>query len=123
MTDYGAGSGSKGSVTNYSTGPKRTTTNYGSVKNVSDAQPNKKVGFGKEFPMGIFDLKKTESNDLASSQTGLGYAIGDPVSHVKFGSGKVMAIDNATKDYMVTVDFADYGVKKMLAGFANLKKQ
>ncbi len=133
MTDYGAGSGSR--MNSVNSGLKRTTTNYGEVKNVSAAEPNKKVGFGKEFPMGIFDLKKPETSSLTgstssskndkttSSTQGLGYAVGDVVAHVKFGTGKVLAIDNATKDYMVTVEFADFGVKKMLAGFANLKKQ
>ncbi len=116
---------------NTSYGARRTMTDYSAAKNVSAAQPNKKVGFGKEFPMGIFDLKKPDTvekttmpvTDSSSEKGGLGYAVGDMVSHVKFGSGKVLAIDNATKDYMVTVEFADYGVKKMLAGFAKLKKQ
>ena len=41
----------------------------------------------------------------------------------KFGKGKVLSIDAATRDYMVTVEFQEYGIKKMLAGFARLKKQ
>ena len=44
------------------------------------------------------------------------------VSHVKFGEGKVLAIEDSARDYMVTVEFAEYGQKKMLAGFARLKK-
>ena len=40
----------------------------------------------------------------------------------KFGKGKVISIDNGTRDYMVTVTFDEYGLKKMLAGFAKLKK-
>lgn len=35
---------------------------------------------------------------------------------------KVISIDNGTRDYMVTVTFDEYGLKKMLAGFAKLKK-
>ena len=91
--------------TNYS------SANYNTVKNVSSAMPNKKVGFGKEFPMG-----NTKNSTLD-------YAVGDKVQHVKFGEGIVKSIENATKDFMVTVEFDDYGTKKMLAGFANLKKQ
>lgn len=145
----------RGNVTNYGS----TSTGYSSagrtftgvqrdaVKNVSSASTNKKVGFGKEFPMDIFDLKKsgkTVSNisknvDNPSAKTGvgaqpqgqissglssrLGYNVGDMVSHVKFGKGKVLSIDAATRDYMVTVEFQEYGIKKMLAGFARLKKQ
>jgi DNA helicase-2/ATP-dependent DNA helicase PcrA len=100
-------------------GPARFGTNYGTknaARDVSLATPNKKVGFGKEFPMDVFDLKK---QDKAS----LGYEVGDTVSHVKFGVGKVTAIENGTRDYMVTVDFTEFGIKKMLAGFAKLKKQ
>ena len=41
---------------------------------------------------------------------------------MKFGNGVVREIVSATKDYMVTVDFDDFGTKKMLAGFARLKK-
>ena len=44
------------------------------------------------------------------------------VSHVKFGEGKVLAIEDSARDYMVTVEFSEYGQKKMLAGFARLKK-
>ena len=104
------------------------------------ASPNKKAGFGKEFPMDIFDLKKkTQTSRTMDSSSGisgtsggsgisgsseaLGYGVGDTVSHVKFGTGKVLAIENATKDYMVTVEFEESGAKKMLAGFARLKKQ
>ena len=48
--------------------------------------------------------------------------VGDMVSHMKFGEGKVLAIEDSARDYMVTVEFAEYGQKKMLAGFARLKK-
>ena len=58
----------------------------------------------------------------AKSSGGLGYSVGDMVSHVKFGEGKVLAIEDSARDYMVTVEFAEYGQKKMLAGFARLKK-
>lgn len=89
---------------------------------------NTKVGFGKEFPMDIFDLKKpSKANGTAGSTAsgatpGLGYGVGDTVVHAKFGKGKVIAIDNGARDYMVTVTFDEYGLKKMLAGFARLKK-
>ena len=121
---------------------------------------NTKVGFGKEFPMDIFDLKKSSKADgaggsgtvgrltaggksvsggsyagtsygtagstafagSAGGTSGLGYGVGDTVVHAKFGKGKVISIDNGTRDYMVTVTFDEYGLKKMLAGFAKLKK-
>ena len=50
------------------------------------------------------------------------YAVGDRVSHIKFGEGKVLAIDEGGRDYEVTVEFDEFGVKKLFAGFAKLKK-
>jgi DNA helicase-2/ATP-dependent DNA helicase PcrA len=50
------------------------------------------------------------------------YGIGDTVSHVKFGTGIVTNINAGGRDYEVTVDFSNFGIKKMLASFAKLKK-
>ena len=143
-TTYGQGnkkvaiSGQKGIGSAYATNYGRTPTNYGTG---NFAQPNKKVGFGKEFPMDIFDLKKPaktttsysmpskkaagaiKSSGQAAGGTGLGYRVGDTVSHVKFGTGQGLAIEDGMRDYMVTVQFEEFGTKKMLAGFAKLKKQ
>ena len=52
----------------------------------------------------------------------LSYGVGDTVSHVKFGKGVVQKIADGGRDYEVTVDFENYGVKKMFASFAKLKK-
>ena len=52
----------------------------------------------------------------------LEYGVGDTVQHSKFGTGLVTDIVKGGRDYEVTVDFAAAGVKKMLAGFAKLKK-
>ncbi len=60
-----------------------------------------------------FTVKKAES---------LAYGVGDTVRHVKFGVGIVEKIIEGGKDYEVTVNFDQYGVKKMFASFAKLKK-
>lgn len=52
----------------------------------------------------------------------LDYSVGDTVSHVKFGRGVVTNIADGARDYEVTVEFEGYGVKKMFASFAKLKK-
>ena len=52
----------------------------------------------------------------------LDYAVGDKVRHIKFGAGTVTNIISGGRDYEVTVLFDTYGVKKLLASFANLKK-
>ena len=54
--------------------------------------------------------------------TSLDYEEGDAVKHVKFGNGIVLSIAEGGRDYEVTVDFEKYGVKKMFASFAKLKK-
>jgi DNA helicase II / ATP-dependent DNA helicase PcrA len=61
--------------------------------------------------------------DIAGSKMGtIDYGIGDTVSHVKFGVGIVTNINAGGKDFEVTVDFPNFGIKKMLASFAKLKK-
>lgn len=52
----------------------------------------------------------------------LSYQVGDRVTHIKFGEGTVTAIDQGGKDFEVTVDFEDFGTKKMMATFAKLEK-
>lgn len=71
-----------------------------------------------------------KANEFASlkkgSQMGLekapDYIVGDRVAHIKFGQGTVTELNKGARDYEVTVDFDSAGVKKMLAGFAKLKK-
>ena len=52
----------------------------------------------------------------------LGYGVGDLVRHQKFGDGMVVKIVSGGRDYEVTVQFHQAGVKKMFAAFAKLKK-
>ncbi len=52
----------------------------------------------------------------------LTYGVGDRVSHIKYGEGKVLHIDRETRDYKVTVEFEKAGQKIMYASFAKLKR-
>ena len=52
----------------------------------------------------------------------LNYNEGDRVRHMKFGEGTVTKIISGGRDYEVTVDFDQFGVKKMFASFAKLRK-
>jgi len=52
----------------------------------------------------------------------LAYKTGDRVRHGKFGDGTVKAIVEGGRDYEVTVDFDEKGIKKMFASFAKLQK-
>ncbi len=65
------------------------------------------------------DLKK--GSDI-TSMSAPDYSVGSRVSHMKFGAGTVLAIEKGARDYEVTVEFDNAGVKKMLAAFAKLKR-
>ncbi|SFQ34792.1 DNA helicase-2 / ATP-dependent DNA helicase PcrA [Lachnospiraceae bacterium XBB1006] len=66
-------------------------------------------------PMQSYATMKTEGITLE-------YGEGDRVRHMKFGEGTVVKIVEGGRDYEVTVDFDTFGVKKMFALFAKLKK-
>ncbi|MCD8150360.1 MAG: ATP-dependent DNA helicase PcrA, partial [Clostridiales bacterium] len=64
------------------------------------------------------------SRQFGSAQklTSLDYGEGDRVRHMKFGEGTVMKIVSGGRDFEVSVDFDQYGIKKMFASFAKLRK-
>ena len=67
-----------------------------------------------------FRAKPFESKTLSGNK--LEYEIGDRVFHIKFGTGIVLDIKAGGRDYEVTVDFDERGIKKMFASFAKLQK-
>lgn len=69
----------------------------------------------------VFDLKYAKAFSSPKPDS-LDYKEGDRVSHIKFGKGTVLAVEDMKKDYQVTVEFDTVGVKKLFAGFAKLKK-
>ncbi len=83
----------------------------GSTRQQGSRMPRPATNFSSAKPMGNPKDSKLE------------YGVGDTVTHIKFGTGVVQNIVEGGRDYEVTVDFADFGVKKMFAGFAKLKKQ
>ena len=66
------------------------------------------------------DTYKTGANIIKA--TTLEYGVGDRVTHIKFGEGKVISIEDIGRDYEVTVDFDDVGSKTLFAAFAKLEK-
>ncbi len=75
--------------------------------------PAKRTYPSSVFKPREFTVKKAESLD---------YTVGDTVRHMKFGVGVVQSISDGGKDYEVTVQFENAGVKRMFASFAKLKK-
>ena len=81
----------------------------------------------EEFKRKPFALSGGSGKTSGGSSSGggkalLDYGEGDRVSHMKFGEGIVTGIRDGGRDWEVTVDFEEYGTKKLFAGFAKLKK-
>jgi DNA helicase-2/ATP-dependent DNA helicase PcrA len=98
-------------------GNKTSDDNYGSQSSGSNSSFSKLHDniFQKPYNASI---KQFEGNNMGK----ITYGIGDTVQHSKFGVGIVTNINAGGKDYEVTVDFQNSGIKKMLASFAKLQK-
>lgn len=111
---------------------------YGSVSRFIKEIPEDLWRKGSQTPyeMGLVRKKQSQAvyakavNTNYLSSQGFGtktvkklpaYKEGDRVRHRKFGDGTVSLIKEGNKDYEVTVDFDNYGVKKMFASFAKLE--
>lgn len=75
-----------------------------------------------EKPMNSRPYAATPKQFGSLDPSSLGYGVGDMVKHQKFGIGKVTAITKGGKDFEITVDFSQAGIKKMLSSFAKLVK-
>lgn len=71
---------------------------------------------------GFSNLSSLNSNtfDKPKAPAVINYKVGDSVSHAKFGDGKVTEMVPKDNDYLVTVEFNEFGTKKMKASFARL---
>ncbi|MCR4590396.1 MAG: UvrD-helicase domain-containing protein [Lachnospiraceae bacterium] len=88
--------------------PKKNTE---TIPHVSNDRPLKSVFSLDSIKKGS-DMQKTLP----------AYKEGDRVRHFKFGIGTVISITDAGRDYEVMAEFEEIGVRKMMAGFAKLKK-
>ena len=95
---------------------EENSSGYGSAKGAGNPKANVDI---KPFILQADAM--TKGKDLVKSD-GLEYNVGDRVSHIKFGVGEVVSIVDGGRDFEVTVDFEKYGIKKMFATFAKLKK-
>ena len=122
QSSFGAGSSSFGSR-------KRGFDDIFELKNPY-AEPSGGSSFGRSFgnrgasaARNAASAPATYAKAFSSPKLdSLEYGEGDRVSHIKFGKGTVLAIEDMKKDYQVTVEFDTAGVKKLFAGFAKLKK-
>lgn len=109
-------------------------SNFGGGSSYSSMNPPKSVrsaGNGLDMlnnnpfiKKGFSNLSSLNSNTFDKPKTPavINYKVGDSVSHAKFGDGKVTEMVPKDNDYMVTVEFNEFGTKKMKASFARLVK-
>lgn len=92
------------------------------AETTKDTQKNPH-NFGKHSTLFNKPYATTPAKNIGGGKLApLEYGVGDTVKHMKFGVGIVTTINAGGKDYEVTVDFPNSGIKKMLASFAKLKK-
>ncbi|MGB8453502.1 MAG: UvrD-helicase domain-containing protein [Anaerocolumna sp.] len=96
-------------------GNRTSATEWSSIKSGTHNKLNDSI-FQK--PYASTAPREFEGKNMGT----IDYGIGDTVQHVKFGAGIVTNINSGGKDYEITVDFRNFGIKKMLASFAKLKK-
>ena len=116
-TSSGFGKSNFGGGSNYnSMNPPKSVRSAGSGLDMLNNNPFIKKGLG--------NLSSLNSNafDKPKAPAVINYKVGDKVSHVKFGNGQVTEMVPKDNDYMVTVEFDDFGTKKMKASFARLVK-
>jgi len=68
------------------------------------------------------DVPKAKNIGNAGAAGKPDYNEGDRVRHPKFGEGTVTSMVLGGRDYEVTVDFDDFGTKKMFAQFAKMNR-
>ncbi|MDO5702020.1 MAG: 3'-5' exonuclease, partial [Lachnospiraceae bacterium] len=66
--------------------------------------------------------KPSPQMPVRASKSDTHLAEGDVVRHKKFGEGTVKEVVDAGKDYIVTVDFNNWGTRKLYASLAKLEK-
>jgi DNA helicase-2/ATP-dependent DNA helicase PcrA len=81
--------------------------------------------FSGEHSFGGFSSQKKAPAPRVSAApktVAVDYKVGDFVAHKTFGQGMVLSLTSMGNDTLVEVAFEKVGTKKLMAGFANLKK-
>ena len=113
---YGSG-GSYGRTSSYDrAAAKRSTPKNKNNAFADNPYISKGMSLSASSPAG----KKASGGN--SGKPVMDYEVGDEVTHIKFGTGIVTNIDDKGNDAIVSVDFEDFGTRKLMASFANLTK-
>ncbi|MCL2456297.1 MAG: UvrD-helicase domain-containing protein [Defluviitaleaceae bacterium] len=120
--------GKKMSATERSGSPERS--GFPEVKKTSATErsgsPEQKKTSAMErsgFPERKLFEKLSVSRPISAKATPPDFSVGDTVRQAKFGTGIVLAIENAGADYEITVQFPTAGRKKFMQSLARLKKE
>lgn len=92
-----------------------------SIKSDVVREPSSYTQAKTAFRSKVFGMRSAKQFEVKNSG-GLEYGVGDRVHHIKFGDGTVADIVEGGRDYEVSVEFDNVGVKKMFASFAKLQK-
>ncbi|MBR2755193.1 MAG: UvrD-helicase domain-containing protein [Lachnospiraceae bacterium] len=117
---YGSRGGSGGSYGGTGSYGGYTDGSFGG--NAASRKESKEEFKRKPFALSGGSGKSSGGSSSGGGKALLDYGEGDRVSHMKFGEGIVTGIRDGGRDWEVTVDFEEYGTKKLFAGFAKLKK-
>lgn len=100
---------------------RKDTKNRTSTASTTSSIYQKEAKDHFAFDKVIRQNKKIEP--IKSSSTALEFTVGDQVQHKKFGVGTVLHVKPGGKDLEVTVDFQNWGEKKLFAAFSGLVKK
>lgn len=92
---------------------------YGGVKSYGSSKPNEAAGSLAAGSGGMISLGRDMKQAAFVKPD---YEAGDRVRHTKFGAGTVREIKKGSRDYEVSVEFDDCGLRTMMAAFARLQK-
>lgn len=76
----------------------------------------------KAQPMGRSISHSEVYKKPETKQSAGGFAIGDRVSHLKFGEGVIKSVTSFEKDQLLEIEFTSVGTKRLMAAYAKLKK-
>ena len=117
-------SSSEGYISSPSSASRRQTDAFSSI---SYRQPDRNGSFEYiKKGSNLFINNPYISKGLKSGSKTVSYIneikCGDRVKHIKFGEGIVTDISGKSGDSNITVNFDEYGIRKMKASFAKLTK-
>ncbi|AVH75706.1 DNA helicase PcrA [Weissella koreensis] len=101
---------------------QRTQSVTGTTFQGRQAQPNQRTNSSTSRNLtSTRQVHQAPNNTTSDEQSN--WAVGDLVSHKKWGTGTVVKVNGLGEDMELDVAFASQGIKRLLAAFAPIKKQ